>query len=442
MSELGWKYLTAEDKANIVRGIRDGVAYGGPYHVEIHPADRCNIECFFCSTAALRGTDELPLSRLEELIGELKAAGTRSIRLAGGGEPLFHRKTKDFLAALVGSGLPIENITTNAVLLNEEIATLLVRGDCDQVTVSLNTGDAETYASMMQTPARNFDRVLKNVRNLIAERRKQNRTTPKVNLQFLVWKDNYRTIPQMYALARELDVDTIFFNGLSFLKPAQKMNAEETAEMMRLYEGVVREDEYRRIAMIESFEQDIRAQVNEMNTRLNAERMRKGRVARLAHLITRRDLTWREKLAHRKKIADTRRVEAATAGLDDPCIIGWHSMLIRTSGVIAPCCILQGAPLGDVFKQSVADVWHGGQYAKFRTELSRIMREREEWQHDAGADKTVVALCGSTSGDICPIRSFYFRPDVPFMQDLNEVLVAPRSLALRTARPDPSLRSG
>src|SRR3954471_13398141 len=85
VSELGWKYLTAEDKANIVRGIRDGVAYGGPYHVEIHPADRCNIECFFCSTAALGGADELPLSRLEELIGELKTAGTRSIRLAGGG---------------------------------------------------------------------------------------------------------------------------------------------------------------------------------------------------------------------------------------------------------------------------------------------------------------------------------------------------------------------
>src|SRR5205085_6432559 len=286
MSELGWKYLTNEDKATILRGVRDGVAYGGPYHVEIHPADRCNIDCFFCSTAALRGTDELPLTRLEELIGELKAAGTRSIRLAGGGEPLFHRKTKDFLAALVGSGLPIENITTNAVLLGEEIATLLVKGDCDQVTVSLNTGDAETYASMMQTPARNFERVLKNVRNLIAERRRQKRDTPKVNLQFLVWKQNYRSIPQMYALARELDVDTIFFNGLSFLTPEQKMSEDETREMMRLYEGVVREDEYRRIAIVNSFEQDIRPQVDEMNARPDAVRRQKGTGARLSPLIT------------------------------------------------------------------------------------------------------------------------------------------------------------
>ncbi|HEY4594354.1 MAG TPA: hypothetical protein VIJ61_18180, partial [Thermoanaerobaculia bacterium] len=86
MSELGWKYLTPEDKRSILQGIADGVAHGGPYHVEIHPADRCNIDCFFCSTAAIRGTDELPLSRIEELILECKEAGTRSVRLAGGGE--------------------------------------------------------------------------------------------------------------------------------------------------------------------------------------------------------------------------------------------------------------------------------------------------------------------------------------------------------------------
>ena len=69
MSDLGWKHLTPSDKQAILRGIEDGVAYGGPYHVEIHPADRCNIDCFFCSTAALRGTDEVPMTRLEELLG-------------------------------------------------------------------------------------------------------------------------------------------------------------------------------------------------------------------------------------------------------------------------------------------------------------------------------------------------------------------------------------
>ena len=36
------------------------------------------------------------------------------------------------------SALPVENVTTNAVLLDEEVADILVTGRCDEVTVSIN----------------------------------------------------------------------------------------------------------------------------------------------------------------------------------------------------------------------------------------------------------------------------------------------------------------
>jgi MoaA/NifB/PqqE/SkfB family radical SAM enzyme len=421
MSALGWKYLTPEDKAEIVRGVRDGVAYGGPYHAEIYPADRCNIDCFFCSTAAIRGTDELPLSRLEELIAELKDAGTRSVRLAGGGEPLFHRKTKDMLRAIAASGIPIENITTNAVLLREEVTDILLGpGVCDQIIVSLNTADGESYASMMQTTTRNFERVVENVKKLIIERERLRRSGPKIVVQFLVWKENYRTIPRMYALAREMGADEILFNGLSFLKPEQHMTAEETAEMMRLYEEVVRLDEFRHITTIESYEQDIEPLVQEMTARLDGERRARGKMANLIHLLTRDDLTLREKVAHRRRVAEMRRVQTANAGLEDPCIIGWHSMVIRTTGMVAPCCILQGSPLGNLFQQTVKDVWFGEPYARFRSELARIIRQRAEWSLDG--DQTVVAMCGGKGTDMCPVKSFYYRPDVGFRRELNAAI--------------------
>ena len=61
-----------------LRGIRDGVAYGGPYHVEIYPADRCNIDCFFCSTAEIRaGNFALSRERLTALFDEMQALGVR-----------------------------------------------------------------------------------------------------------------------------------------------------------------------------------------------------------------------------------------------------------------------------------------------------------------------------------------------------------------------------
>ncbi len=417
MSELGWKFLTPADKAAILKGIEDGVAYGGPYHVEIHPADRCNIDCFFCSTAALRGTDEVPMPRFEEMLRELKEAGTRSVRLSGGGEPLFHRKIKEFLAAIRASGLPIENLTTNAVLLRTEVAELIA-ATCDSITVSLNTADEATYASMMKTPARNFQRVVDNTRELIALRRRNGSRTPKVTLQFLVWKENYRTIPEMYRLAREIGADTILFNGLSFLKPEQKMTEAETDEMMALYEEVVRIDQYRTVGTVNSFEQDLSSRVAEMNQRLQAEQGHP--LLRKASWLLRRDgFTLAETIGHLKEGFERKQARRWADGLESYCLIGWHSMLIRTTGTVAPCCILQGKELGNVYRQSVREVWHGEAYNRFRAELSRILRDGAAWHHDEATDRTVDGLCGSG----CPVGTFYYTPDTPFLRSFNDGLV-------------------
>jgi MoaA/NifB/PqqE/SkfB family radical SAM enzyme len=419
MSELGWKYLTQADKDAILRGIEDGVAYGGPYHVEIHPADRCNIDCFFCSTASLRGTDEVPVPRFAELLGELKEGGTRSLRLSGGGEPLFHRRIKDFLAAIQVSGLPIENLTTNGVLLRSEIAELLM-STCDQVTVSLNTGDEESYAAMMKTPPRNFQRVVDNTRALVDLRRQRRSKRPKVTVQFLVWKEKFRTIPTMYRLAREIGADGILFNGLSFLKPEQKMTPAETEEMMELFEQIVRIDEYRRIINIGSYEQDLSSWVTAINQRIGTERSGLSLPAKAARFLGRSDFTLREKVDHFVKQARQRRTRHSAQGLDSYCLIGWHSMLIRTTGAVAPCCILQGKELGNVYRQSLRDVWHGEAYGRFRAELSRIMHEKAAWKADESRDQTVDSLCGSHGG--CPIATFYYQSDQPFLRSYDRLV--------------------
>lgn len=418
MSELGWKYLTRDDKEAILRGIEDGVAYGGPYHVEIHPADRCNIDCFFCSTAALRGTDEVPMPRFAELLGELREAGTRSLRLSGGGEPLFHRRIKDFLAAIQASGLPIENLTTNGVLLRSEVAELLVSA-CDQVTVSLNTADEASYSAMMQTPPRNFQRVVDNTRALVDLRRRRRTKRPQVRVQFLVWKENFRTIPAMYQLAREIGADGILFNGLSFLKPEQWMTPAETDEMMALYEQVLKVDEYRRIITIGSFEQDLTRWLNPIHQRMAAARSSLSLAARATRFLRRRDFTLREKIDHVLKQARLRRTLRASQGLDSYCLIGWHSLLVRTTGAVAPCCILQGKEVGNVYRQSLREIWHGEAYNRFRAEFSRIMREKAAWNLDESKDRIIDPLCG---GGHCPIATFYYQPDRSFLRSYNRLL--------------------
>jgi len=184
------------------------------------------------------------------------------------------------------------------------------------VTVSLNTVGGESYAQMMQTPARNYDRVVANVRNLIATRKRAKRDRPAINLQFLVWRENFRTLPRMYELARELDVDAITFNGLSGLRRDQEMSDGEFAEMMRLYEEIIRRDEFRRIRTISSFERDISGDVAAMTTRLSRERDAAPLLSRVSRFLQRDDYTLREKLAHRRRVRENHRGDQETASFD------------------------------------------------------------------------------------------------------------------------------
>lgn len=413
MGDLGWKYLTREDKESLLEGIREGKALHGPFHAEFYPADRCNIDCFFCSTAAIRGTDEIPLPRFAELLAELKTLGTRAIRLAGGGEPLFHRKIRDFLQAVKDVSLPIENITTNAVIMSGAVADLVAE-TTDQVTVSLNTADETTYAEMMRTPAKNFQRVVDNVKAMTARKGRR----PEIQVQFLVWKGNWRTVPQMYQLARDLRADSIIFNGLSGLRKDQEMDAAETTAMLELYGDVIRRDEFRRVDVISSFEQDLQPAVAKLAESIAAERSQSF-AAKLTRFLDTKEFSIADKLRHRKKLRERARVDPRLAEVADYCVIGWHSLVIRSSGEVAPCCILQGKTFGNVFTQSVKDVWFSPAYEEFRRELRRIMDEGDAWQ-PSQEEKTVDMLCAKRHA--CPMRNFYYQTDPGFVRDYHAVL--------------------
>jgi MoaA/NifB/PqqE/SkfB family radical SAM enzyme len=325
------------------------------------------------------------------------------------------------LRAIERSGIPIENITTNAVLLDEETSEILT-ACCDEVTISLNTGEAASYAQMMQTPERNFDRVLKNVRGLVAVRNRQQSRRPLVHVQFLVWRDNFRDIPNMYDLAVNLGAEAITFNGLSYLRPDQQMSDEQTAELLRLYEAVIRRDEFRRIRTIGNFERDISGGIAEIAQRLTAERSRRSPLKRLSDFLRRGDFTLREKIAHRARMRENAHIDREIAGFEEACVIGWYSLVIRSDGTVAPCCILQGKPLGNILKSPLEEIWNGETYRQFRRELSGIMT-KPDWLPGEN-DHTVDALCGNRGTEKCPMKSFYFNRDVPFVKALQREFAA------------------
>jgi MoaA/NifB/PqqE/SkfB family radical SAM enzyme len=406
-----WEHLTRAEKAAILHSIADGGAPApSPRVVELSWQDRCNIDCFFCSTAEIRaGNFELSRERLERLFAEMAALGVRGVRLMGGGEPLFRKDAESLIRSLGEHGLRIADVTTNGVLLSEPVVRALYAAGCDEICISLNTADPDSYAAMMRTTSRNYGRVLENVRRAAAIKREVGADC-RLRLQFLIYQDNYRDLPRMADVFRESGADTFWLNGLYPVRPMPTMSEDDVAEMLRLYEAVLAEDYFEHLEKFSFWEQSIADRID-ASTRAVFSR---APLARRARIKLRHTLT-----------AGARR-EAESARLHEFCLVGWYSMTVNANGDAVTCCILQDhktAVLGNVHAASLAEIWNGSAFARFRAELREIMARRGSIAAgDFGRSCVVEPLCAQK--DACPNRSYYWANDLAFRREFHRMVEA------------------
>ena len=398
-----WERLDAREKDAILESIFEGGPAPPPRVVELSWQDRCNIDCFFCSTAEIRaGNFELPPARLEALFDEMRELGVKGVRLMGGGEPLFRKDAAGLIAALGRRGLRVTDVTTNGVLLTEPVVRALFETGCDEICVSLNTAEPASYAAMMQTSPRNFDRVVENVRRAAALKRETG-SDCLIKLQFLVYRDNYRQIPEMQRLFRESGADRFWLNGLYPVRPMPTMSDADVAEMLRLYADLLAADYFEGLERFSFWERSIAERIAETERRVFAAAplARRARVG-LRHLFD----------------PASRRAREAQA-LHEYCLVGWYSMTVNANGDAVTCCILQdhkNAVLGNVLEKSLVEIWRGPAYARFRAELAEIMARRGR-VGGFGRACSVVGICAEKGA--CPNRSHYWSGDLGFRREFH-----------------------
>src|SRR3990172_572763 len=118
---LGWQNLTEDEEEEILLAIAGEGPARGPSHIEMDWTDRCNVDCYFCNNAIrnLAGR-ELDLEVVDRFLADCRPWGLKSVRLSGGGEPLFHSDLKQLLESLGEHEILIEELNTNGILLTQE----------------------------------------------------------------------------------------------------------------------------------------------------------------------------------------------------------------------------------------------------------------------------------------------------------------------------------
>lgn len=401
----GWREIQEERKREIVAAIVAGRATRGPSHAELDLTDRCNVACYFCNQQDTRTKQQVPIERALRLIDELADGGVRSVRLSGGGDPLFHKEILQILDHLAARGIVIDNLTTNGIAMSDEVAHRLVAGAAREVIFSLNAVDAADYHRMMQVKPALFEQVLGNIRNLVARRGAA--TRPQIVSQLLLDRHNVHRMVEMYDLAAGLGVDVAAFNVVLEI-PLDRIDREELLrpedrEIARpLFREILRRDRERGILQVDFA-------VPGWNEMVAAEEREVG------HSIQRPFPT-----------------AASFRDENGGCFFAWYTTVVTGNGDLHPCCLLLKPgrkPLGNILQSSFAEQWSGPGYTRMRQEMRQVLLEGSVAGFDPGRFQVLDQAC--VLPHFCWLKNMFFRGDETFYRELGEALESARAAEAR-----------
>lgn len=365
----GWQYLTEEQRARIAEGLATNRVLNGPFQLEIHPTNQCSVNCFFCYCTPCRRGENFPWPALERLLREEAARDLRFLRISGGGESLIYPQINELLDLCGELGLRIVDLTTNATRL-APVAGRLVEVGVDFAMISINESDPARYGQMMRVKPAMFGKALEGIEALCRARDAAPAgRRPRVEAQFMVWRENFRHMPEMAALGRQLGVDSVILKGVKLLQPELRLDPADFPEARAIISRLV--------------EEDCTSGRYLLNFDLSSEpELNQHAYAELKRWPAR---PWPDAPDF---IPRAPRIHY--------CYMGWVSSLVSASGLVYPCCPLYGVPgkeLGNVFEQPFAEIWTGPRYQHFRREVQRHRLLGGQMEYSQRMQKTLEPVC-------------------------------------------------
>ncbi|MBF0176627.1 MAG: radical SAM protein [Magnetococcales bacterium] len=186
----------------------------GPLTIEVALVLGCNHGCLHCAPRQFDLFDPhksfMDTEVFQKFLVEFRDMGGEEVYFAGAGEPLLHPHFADFMALGHKIGLRM-TFSSNGVLLNEANAEKILP-HTTWVRFSVNGGNAETYTRVHDCHARDYDRLIRNLENA-RDQRKNNQWQVHLALQFVVFEENWPSIPGMVALHEHLGTDKLIFRN-------------------------------------------------------------------------------------------------------------------------------------------------------------------------------------------------------------------------------------
>ena len=194
--------------------------------VYVEPTNACNLNCRTCVRHAWNEPEGfMDWEVYEAIVDGLTALGAEgaddqtagTIALMGLGEPLLHPRFLDMVERAKERGLRVE-VTTNALLLDDDVANGLLTAGLDQLVVSIDGTSAETFGRVRSGAS--LEKVVSNVGLLHDRRSFSYGPSTRIGLEFVAMRSNVDELAGLNRLAAQLGASFVIISNVLAYTPA------------------------------------------------------------------------------------------------------------------------------------------------------------------------------------------------------------------------------
>ncbi len=327
MDTRRWENVTAARQA-----WADGSAAtsGRPIQAWLEVSARCNLRCQMCAInydTRYRSKGTRPPFLEPELFARLRPIFPSLLRayLFGLGEPTLNPHLTSYIAELSEAGVEVA-FNTNATLIDDERANEIARAGATRVTVSIDGARRETYEAIRVGAT--FEKVMRGINALVG-------AGLDVDFSMVAMASNIDDVPRMVDLCADVGGNGVHVEPLFSQEGSPELDDHYSRENL----GVAGAD--RAIAAFEDARHRAKKHGIRFGSRFTGERRHFDYV-------------------------DVARKKRAMWTCSEP----WASIWVTSAGDVRTCC-LNDVSFGNLFEQTIDDIWNGAAYGRFRGQHAR-----------------------------------------------------------------------
>jgi len=315
-----------------VRGILSRrYAYKGPHIIVPYVTNVCTMNCVGCWHHSFRKRDSLSLTSEKQhiktenfmrIIDEAGKMNVRSVILSGSGEPFMHPDILRFIQYIKQKNMEC-HVVTNGAFIKEDNLITLSSLRLDSLILSLWDHDSKRYEELRP----GHGRALENIKRWMKFYKTKKMLLPKLKLVYLISNKNYSYVNEMYEFSKIYAINSILF------------------KLFRIEDGMTND-----FLLSQKQIAAVIAQLERISM------INKGRIPTNIHEIH----------SFLKRVQVKNGLYQNNFLREMPCYIGWFYTIILLNGDVSPCCGCRKYALGNVYKNSLSEIWNSKLYEEFR----------------------------------------------------------------------------